>query len=130
MKYIFNSYFKKEEKGAWNGRRYDINTSSILTRLIQEAGRVCKYYASDLFYEWREVEKSLEKLGDGEEEFVFGFHTNGVHDKNDLANMARDKGGTVSPGNSHLYSIYVLTVIKDGRDIKMVLKDAMSCSND
>ena len=86
--------------------------------------------ASDLFYEWREVEKSLEKLGDGEEEFVFGFHTNGVHDKNDLANMARDKGGTVSPGNSHLYSIYVLTVIKDGRDIKMVLKDAMSCSND
>lgn len=34
----------KREKGGWR-----INYSSILSKLIQEAGRWCEHYASDLF---------------------------------------------------------------------------------
>ena len=39
------------ETGSYNPLegKWEINYSSILTRLIQEAGRWCEYYASDLF---------------------------------------------------------------------------------
>lgn len=33
-------------------RTQDVNYSDILTKLIQEAGRICNYYASDLFIHW------------------------------------------------------------------------------
>ena len=40
-----------EATGSWNDYRecWDINTSDILTKLIQAAGRLCDRYASDLF---------------------------------------------------------------------------------
>ena len=46
-----------------SGRHYnswEINTSSILTKLIQEAGRWCESYASDLFIRWGVIQKGLE----------------------------------------------------------------------
>ena len=33
--------------------KWEINTSFILTRLIQEAGRWCESFASDLFVQWK-----------------------------------------------------------------------------
>ena len=38
---------------------WDINTSSILTKLIQDTGRFAERYASDLFIDWQSVEKYI-----------------------------------------------------------------------
>ena len=59
-------------------RTVSINYSSVLTRLIQEAGRICEFYASDLFIGWRTIAESLE---DGSVETgsrLFGFRKSGV----------------------------------------------------
>ena len=56
---------------------WSINTSSILTRLIQEAGRYCENYASDLFIQWSRVEKMLNDEIEPKTQF-FGFRENGV----------------------------------------------------
>lgn len=59
--------------------RYEINYSGILTRLIQEAGRFCEAYASDLFIDWQTVEAFINDIGDGETGyFLFGFRQYGV----------------------------------------------------
>lgn len=59
--------------------RYEINYSGILTRLIQEAGRFCEAYASDLFIDWQTVETFINDIGDGETGyFLFGFRQYGV----------------------------------------------------
>ena len=58
---------------------YDINYSTILTILIQEAGRWCKAYASDLFIEWEDILEQLrgqKPLQDGSH--LFGFREFGV----------------------------------------------------
>lgn len=64
---------------AWGGKEcFDINTSSILTKLIQEAGRWCEFYASDLFISWSSL---MEHLNDGNYEggtYLFGFRSHGV----------------------------------------------------
>lgn len=62
--------------------KWEINYSSILNRLIQEAGRWCEHYASDLFIQWKYRIDS--KLDDGTLEsdtFVFAMYDNGVHHK-------------------------------------------------
>ncbi len=69
------------EKGRYNTRDgcYDINTSSILTRLIQEAGRWCLFYASDLFIEWKCcVDTPLENGSMEDTRIVFAFRESGV----------------------------------------------------
>lgn len=82
----FNTYAYKtiEETGRFNrnAMKYEINDSSILTKLIQEAGRWCEHYASDLFLNWQEVQRFLENAVPGEHEvFLFGFRQMGVdHD--------------------------------------------------
>lgn len=68
-------YFKPL-KGKW-----EINYSSILTKLIQEAGRWCEYYASDLFITWHNIDKNLDDGTMKTEQFVFGFRNNGVDHK-------------------------------------------------
>ena len=63
-------------------RRYEINESSILTKLIQEAGRWCENYASDLFIQWKYRIDS--KIEDGTIETtreIFAFRENGVDHK-------------------------------------------------
>lgn len=63
-------------KGKW-----EINYSSILTKLIQEAGRWCEYYASDLFVTWHNIDKKLDDGTMDTEQFVFGFREDGVDHK-------------------------------------------------
>lgn len=66
-----------------------INYSSILTKLIQAAGRLVDYYASDLFISWREVMDDLDFACDQvyngagspeqyEKSYLFGFREYGV----------------------------------------------------
>ena len=69
------------ETGSYNPLegKWEINYSSILTRLIQEAGRWCESYASDLFVQWKY--KIDQKLDNGTLEidtFVFAFRDSGV----------------------------------------------------
>ena len=72
-----------ECEGAWshsfytNGR-FEINYSSILTKLIQTAGRICKYYASDLFIDWNAIERELTNAEYEGGKFLFGFRESGV----------------------------------------------------
>ena len=62
-------------KECWN-----INYSSILTFLIQKAGKICKRYASDLFASWSSLEDEMKQ--DGLEynggKYLFGFRESGV----------------------------------------------------
>lgn len=45
-----------------NSKEISINYSSILTKLIQEVGRLTDHYASDLFIEWKYlIEKPIEE---------------------------------------------------------------------
>lgn len=87
--------------GRW--RYGEINYSSILTKLIQEAGRWCENYASDLFTDWNEVIKVLEN---GENRsFLFGFRQNGVDNDRCVFGYFEDGGGY-----SYYRSIYRLDI--------------------
>ncbi len=62
------------------GNEWWINTSDILTRLIQEAGRWCERHASDLFYIWRKIDRFLLAGEERSRNYLFGFRRNGVCD--------------------------------------------------
>ena len=61
---------------------YDVNYSGILSRLIQEAGRFCESFASDLFIDWQAVLRFIERAEEGDSKsYLFGFRQSGVdHD--------------------------------------------------
>lgn len=61
--------------------KYCINYSSILTRLIQEAGKHCNSYASDLFVSWELIVKEFKNIEYKGGRYLFGFRDTGVdHD--------------------------------------------------
>lgn len=65
-----------------NRLEHFVNYSRILTILIQEAGRVCADYASDLFISWEslldEAEKKMKEKADFTLTTFFGFREQGV----------------------------------------------------
>lgn len=75
-------------KGSWGVPLFDyipmwrLNYSSILTQLIQYAGRFCESYASDLFIIWKYcVEDKLKDYNLESYSVTFGFRDSGVdHD--------------------------------------------------
>ena len=69
--------------GAY-GRSVNINTSSILTTLIQDTGRFVENYASDLFITWKSVEALLESdtTKPGRYIISFGMYDCGVDSNN------------------------------------------------
>ena len=70
------------ENGAWLDSLRDCNFSSEWSRLINEAGRWCESYASDILIDFETIEAYLGQLANGEEsegrEFWFGFRQSGV----------------------------------------------------
>ena len=65
----------KTEGYVYQGKT-EINMSSIYTKLIQEAGRYCDFYASDLLFD---IDKIHELIQSGESEAVYiGFRDSGV----------------------------------------------------
>ena len=59
----------------------NINISGILTRLIQNVGRFCEHYASDLLYDLAQVDAFLQPYditSDNRWVLVFGIRENGV----------------------------------------------------
>lgn len=102
---------------------WDINCSSILTALIQSAGRYCHNYASDLFIDWSAIAKRLEnsddRYTDGVYEYLFGVRKSGVDGITFILSQANNNSDGYF---SEYYSeIFKLTVTVDTDDIKMEL---------
>ena len=94
--------------------KWEINYSSILTRLIQEAGRWCEHYASDLFVQWKyEIEQKLDNGTLYTNTFVFAFRDSGVDSEEWYENHK----------NEHNYyrAVWFLDVVTDEGKIKMTL---------
>ena len=68
--------------GAFVSEIQNCNFSSEWIRLINEAGRWCESYASDILIDFESIKAYLERLKNGEEsegrEFWFGFRQMGV----------------------------------------------------
>ena len=104
------------ETGSYNPLegKWEINYSSILTRLIQEAGRWCESYASDLFVQWKyKIDQKLDNGTLYTDTFVFAFRDSGVDSEEWYENHK----------NEHKYyrSIWFLDVVTDEGKIKMTL---------
>ena len=74
-----------EARGSWQNSwgnpefgMYNINYSSILTFLIQCAGRICNRYASDLFVTWHKIYACLNDYSYDGGTYLFGFREMGV----------------------------------------------------
>ena len=104
------------ETGSYNPLegKWEINYSSILTRLIQEAGRWCESYASDLFVQWKYgIDQKLDNGTLYTDTFVFAFRDSGVDSEEWYENHK----------NEHNYyrAVWFLDVVTDEVKIKMTL---------
>lgn len=124
---VLDSFDKQNyitERGSldWKGKM-DINYSSILTKLIQETGRLCDRFASDLFISWKSVDRWINNRTAGEkanERFVFGLRESGVDHKEFCE--TRLTNANVYGGEYGIYrALYVLEVDFDGENLIMIL---------
>ena len=104
------------ETGSYNPLegKWEINYSSILTRLIQEAGRWCESFASDLFVQWKYgIDQKLDNGTLYTDTFVFAFKDSGVDSEEWYENHK----------NEHNYyrTVWYLDVLTDEGKIKMTL---------
>ena len=101
---------------AWNEPKWDINDSSILTKLIQEAGRWCENYASDLFIDWQTIDQKLKDPEYTGGKYLFGFREMGVdHAPYILFHFNHN-------GRSEYYrSIWCLEITVEDQNMKMQL---------
>ena len=99
------------------GRDFEINYSSILTKLIQECGRLCESYASDLFVDWNGIQQKLKEKTMETSAYLFGIREMGVDHSEFVLSRYNN--------NSHAYyeyrKIYRLDVIIEGDSIRMKL---------
>ena len=100
------------------GRDFDINYSSILTRLIQECGRLCESYASDLFITWNSIVKKLNEKTMETSVYLFGIREMGV-DHNDFV-LSRYSNNRCYAKHEYR-KIYRLNVIVEDDLIRMEL---------
>ena len=96
----------------------NVGTSAIFSRLIQEAGRWCEHYASDILVDIDCVRQYLKKpVQNVEKVWRFGFRKNGVDHAGWIdANLKDDSR------KYHFYrSIYMLTVATTKTNVTMTL---------
>ena len=118
--YAYKLMTEEGRFSSYSGK-YEINASSILTRLIQEAGRLCERFASDLFIDWAGIERWIDNATeDSETVFLLGFRQNGV-DGNDFI-LSRYNSGCYLYPEKEYRSMWRLEIStnNDG-DIKMIL---------
>lgn len=110
------TYFSKVIEAE--GRNFDINYSSILTKLIQECGRLCESYASDLFITWGGIVQKLEEKTMETSVYLFGIREMGV-DHNEFILSRYNNSSCYA---KHEYrKIYRLDIIVEGNLIRMEL---------
>lgn len=118
----FNAAYSNESAIEAEGRldrAIFINTSDILTRLIQEAGRFCRHYASDLFYSWLTIEKKMNRGLLKSERVLFGFRENGVDTNDFILNKFNGNSG-VALASMEYRSIWILDITVDGAELPRV----------
>lgn len=99
--------------------KVEINYSSLLTKLIQEAARWCRYYASDLFIWWNSVLKDL-KNGRGSASYLFGFRESGVDSADEIIQQYQSAGYLMRERYRAIWRLDV-EVNEDGRRVEMFL---------
>lgn len=99
------------------GRDFDINYSSILTKLIQECGRLCESYASDLFIDWNSIVQKLKGKTMETSTHLFGIREMGV-DHNEFVLM---RYNNYTHARHEYRKIYRLNIIIDDDLIRMEL---------
>lgn len=98
--------------------KYEINYSGILTRLIQETGRFCESFASDLFIDWEAVLRCIDTDAPIDETYLFGLRQHGVDHKEYVFSRFENDGAYWK----HNYrAMYRLDIHADGKDISMTL---------
>lgn len=100
------------------GRDFDINYSSILTKLIQECGRLCESYASDLFITWNRIAREIERETMETSTYLFGIRERGVDHTEFVLSRYNNYGYQAM---YEYRKIYRLDVIVDDDLIKMKL---------
>lgn len=110
------TYYSKVIKAE--GRDFEINYSSILTKLIQECGRLCESYASDLFITWSSIERKIEEKTMKTSVYLFGIREMGVDHNEFILNHYNNYG---CYAKYEYRKIYRLNVFVDGDLIKMEL---------
>ena len=100
------------------GRDFDINYSSILTKLIQECGRLCENYASDLFIDWNSIVQKLKDKTMETSTHLFGIREMGV-DHNEFILSRYENNGHFA--KYEYRKIYKLDVVVEGDLITMKL---------
>ena len=77
-----NDVQERFTNGAFVSSIKDCNFSTEWSRLINEAGRWCESYASDILIDFESIKEYLNSLASGEtmesREFWFGFRQSGV----------------------------------------------------
>ena len=102
------------ETGSLQYGKWKINYSSILTKLIQEAGRWCERYASDLFILWNcNLEAPLTNGIIETKTLVFAFRESGV-DGNSWYENHKDEP-------NYYRAVWFLNVIVDDGKLRMTL---------
>lgn len=107
-KYVVETKVDGSQSYSWS-----INTSDILTKLIQEAGRLCDRYASDLFIDWEEINKGLEHGSIKKGTYVFAIRDDGIDHKTWYEKHKNDY--------NYYRAVWFLDVIIVGKTIKMIL---------
>ena len=100
------------------GRDFSINYSSILTKLIQECGRLCESYASDLFIGWNIIDEKIQEKTMETSTYLFGIREMGV-DHNPFVLSRYNNSGCHA--KYEYRKIYRLDIIVDGDSIRMEL---------
>lgn len=100
------------------GRNFDINYSSILTKLIQECGRLCESYASDLFITWNIISRKLEDKTLETSIYLFGISEMGVDHNAFILSRYNNNG---SYAKYHYRKIYRLNVVVEDDLVTMEL---------
>ena len=109
--------YKAKAIKAW-GRDFKINYSSILTKLIQECGRLCESYASDLFIDWSTIDKKLQEKTLETSVHLFGIREMGVDHNEFILSRYNNYG---YHARYEYRKMYRLNIIVDGDSITMEL---------
>lgn len=108
--------------GYWENHeeKFSLNTSSILSFLIREAGRLCDSYASDLFIDWRSIEDNLSNIDYTGGNYLIGIREYGV-DGNSFV-LSRLNNAPEYYGMNHYYrAMYAVEILIDADNITMNL---------
>ena len=113
---LINDTFQLDDGKPYYCDRFNgINLSSLFTLLIKEAGRLCDYYASDIFYDLKQLHEDL--YGDKcvlfeQEEYqtVIGIRNSGVD--GEVFMISKMNSGDTNPFTYNYREIFLIRAVK------------------